>query len=68
MDHAAPDEGWGVVRPGDRKAHYYRETFSLCRTRGFYTGPLDPDISSSPDDCKACTKVLAREDAKVPRA
>lgn len=18
-------EGWGVIRPGDRKAHYYRE-------------------------------------------
>lgn len=57
-------EGWGVIRPGDRKAHYYRETMSLCRRVGFYTGPLDPDDSPSKDDCAACRKELTREAAK----
>ena len=61
----APTEGWGVIRPGDRKAHYYRETMSLCRTRGFYTFSLEPDDKPSPDDCKACRKVLDREKAKA---
>jgi hypothetical protein len=60
-------EGWGVIRPGDRKAHYYRETMSLCRTRGFYRGPLDPDEFASKDDCAACRKVLAKEKAKADR-
>lgn len=54
-------EGWGVIRPGDRKAHYYRDMFSLCGTRGFYTFTLEPDNRPSPDDCKACRKVLDRE-------
>jgi hypothetical protein len=56
-------EGWGVIAPGTRKAHYYRETFSLCRTRGFYRGPLEPDDKPSPDDCKACRRVLDKERA-----
>ena len=60
-------EGWGVIRPGDRKAHYYRGMTSLCRRIGFYTGTLDPDIGTSPDDCVACRKVLASEDAKAAR-
>ena len=59
-------EGWGVIRPGDRKAHYYRNTMSLCRTRGFYTYDLSPeDGVPSPDDCKACRKVLDREKAQA---
>ena len=57
-------EGWGIIRPGDRKAHYYRNTMSLCRTRGFYSYRLEPDDKPSPDDCKACRKVLDREKAK----
>jgi hypothetical protein len=59
-----PAEGWGDIRPGDRKAHYYRATMSLCRRVGLYFGPLDADMASSPDDCAACSKALAREDAK----
>ena len=58
-------EGWGVIRPGDRKAHYYRDTMSLCRTRGFYTFELSPDTFKSKDDCAACRKVLDREAAKA---
>ena len=54
-------EGWGVIRPGDRKAHYYRNGMSLCRRVGFYGGPLDPDTKPSPDDHAACRKLLDRE-------
>ncbi len=59
-------EGWGVIRPGDRKAHFYRESFSLCKRVGFYRGPLETeDIEKeSKDDCLQCrralTKLLAR--------
>jgi hypothetical protein len=58
-------EGWGVIRPGDRKAHYYRETMALCRRVGFYRGPLDPEDHPSKDDCAACRKVLDKEKAKA---
>jgi len=54
-------EGWGLIRPGDRKAHYYRDTMSLCRTRGFYASVLSPDEFPSPDDCKACLEILDKE-------
>jgi hypothetical protein len=60
-----PREGWGVIRPGDRRAHYYRDGMSLCRRVGFYAGPLDPDDKPSPDDCAACRKQLDREQAKA---
>lgn len=55
-----PEEGWGVIRPGDRKAHYYRETMSLCRRVGLYSGPLDTSGAAGPDDCAACRKELLR--------
>ena len=52
-------EGWGVIRPGDRRAHYYRSGLSLCRRVRFYAGPLDADDGSDgPDDCRACRKKL----------
>jgi hypothetical protein len=56
----AAKEGWGVIRPGDRKAHYYVDAFSLCRRVGFYYGPLDVLDKPSPDDCAACRKKLDR--------
>jgi hypothetical protein len=59
------DEGWGVIRPGDRRAHYYRDMTSLCRRVGFYSGPLEPDDRPSPDDCAACRKQLGREAVKA---
>jgi hypothetical protein len=61
-------EGWGVIRPGDRRAHYYRDGFSLCRRVGFYRGPLEPDKFTSKDDCAACRKALTREAAKAEAA
>lgn len=55
-------EGWGVLRPGDRRHHYYRDTMSLCRRVGFYRNVLTPDTGSAgPKDCAACRKVLDRE-------
>ncbi len=32
------EEGWGAIRPGDRKAHYYRDMTSLRRRVGFNRG------------------------------
>lgn len=60
-EQEAQTEGWGVIRPGDRRAHYYRDGFSLCRRVGFYNGKLDPDDSPSPDDHKECRTALDRE-------
>jgi hypothetical protein len=51
-------EGWGVIRPGDRVAHYYRGMDSLCRKIGFYRGPLEPDDFASSSDCKACRRAV----------
>jgi hypothetical protein len=56
----APDskEGWGVIRPGDRTAHYYVDSFSLCRGVGFYTGPLEPETGPLPGEHKVCRRLL----------
>lgn len=58
---AEETEGWGVIRPGDRKAHYYRKMWSLCHRVGFYQGDLEPDNGPERGDCAACRKVLDRE-------
>jgi hypothetical protein len=64
-----PAEGWGVIRPGDRKAHYYGpDGFSLCRRVGFYRGPLNPVDEPSPDDHKECRRLLERKKAKAATA
>ncbi|GAB20242.1 hypothetical protein GOEFS_108_00020 [Gordonia effusa NBRC 100432] len=52
-------EGWGVIRPTDRKAHYYRNGRSLCGRVGFYFGELDADTGAvSTADCAACSRKL----------
>lgn len=61
-----PTEGWGAIRPGDRKAHYYRDGTSLDRKVGSYSGPLEPDAGTSKDDCAACRKLLDKEKVKQP--
>lgn len=61
-------EGWGVLRPGDRRFHYYIGSFSLCRRVGFYFGELSPDMDGdvkSDLDCKACRKALDKRKAKA---
>lgn len=56
--------GWGVIRPGDRKAHYYRGAWSLCGGIGFYFGPIDEgEDKPSPDDCAQCRKTLDKLNA-----
>lgn len=70
MSVDSTQEGWGVIRPGDRRAHYYRGEAgpralleSVCGRVGFYRPPepLGPDNAPSRDDCAACRKVLTRE-------
>ena len=53
-------EGWGIVRPGDKKAHYYVDSESLCRRIMFYFGPLYADEGRREDDCAACRKKLEK--------
>lgn len=60
---AEPREGWGVIRPGDRRAHYYVGTMALCRRVGFYQGPLEADNGPSRDDHKECRRLLVRRQA-----
>lgn len=57
-------EGWGVIRPGDRKAHYYRNMDALCGKVGFYRGPLEADEFTSVSDCTPCRRKLEIEKAK----
>ena len=61
-------EGWGVIRPGDRKAHYYRDGFSLCGRVGFYNGDLEPDKGPCVEDCAACRRKLEAERRKAQRS
>lgn len=54
------NEGWGFPN-GSRKAHYFRDTISLCRRYGFYMGPLDSSDKQSPDDCRECRRKRDKE-------
>lgn len=63
-----PTEGWGVMRPGDRRYHYYRDQESLCRRVGFYRGDLEPDSGKADKlDCAACRRAFEREAAQRAR-
>ena len=64
-DHSP--EGWGVIRPGQRKAHYYRSGSSLCGRVILYRGPLEPNDYKSKDDCAACRRALDAEFLTAPR-
>lgn len=62
MTEKKPPEGWGTIRPGDRKAHYYRNRRSLCGRIGFYFGPLEPHTGFIlSQDCAACVKKMRAE-------
>lgn len=54
-----PNEGWGVIT--GRVAHYYRDADSLCRRRGFYFGPLEPETEPKGSECAECRRRLDRE-------
>lgn len=70
MAETVEDEGWGVILPGDRRAHYYRNGMALCRRVGFYGGPLYPEDGNtgSYDDHKECRTLLDREKARKPKS
>jgi hypothetical protein len=57
--------GWGVIRPGNRRAHYYRDMTPVCGNDGPYadfpyTGPLDAgDIPAR--SCAACREKITAE-------
>lgn len=52
-------QGWGVLRPGDRVHHYYRDGTSLCGRVGLYGGDLYPDPPlSNFEECSSCTTRL----------
>lgn len=50
-------EGWGVQRPRDDVAHYYRNGKSLDGRVTAYTGPLSADGSAR--NCEGCKDRLA---------
>lgn len=63
VEMGKPSEGWGAIRPGDRKAHYYVGGEALCGRVMFYVGPLDNETLAevpSEDDHKECRKLLTR--------
>lgn len=59
-------EGWGVIRPGDRKAHYYRNMESLCRRVGFYRGPSIPTPSPARTTAQPAGKSSPRPTPDTP--
>lgn len=65
IDTSKPTEGWGMLGPTSKKAHYFRGTRSLCHRWGFYQGPLEADAFTSTDDCAACRKVLTKEQKMI---
>lgn len=51
--------GWGEIRRGEKVAHYYRNTRSLCGKVVLYRGPLEPATETpGPADCGSCTTKL----------
>lgn len=60
IDSLAENEGWGWPIQA-KKAHYFVDGRSLCGN-WMYTGRRlgGPHAKSSPDDCKACTRELAK--------
>jgi hypothetical protein len=52
--------GWPLL---SRKAHYFIGAMSLCR-KWMYTGSIFDTDHNSPDNCKACMKIRAANEAK----
>lgn len=56
----AAREGWGW--PGAAgKAHYFRDSRSLCGRWFFPSDQLDQDTGPSRDDCTGCRRALDKE-------
>lgn len=63
----AISEGWGLLRPGDRFAHYYRNEEALCREIAFYRGYLEPGGRSVPESSIDCADCRTRIELEVAR-
>lgn len=63
--------GWGKPTDSARKFHYFEPrpgsdggmARSLCMSYGFFyeRGPLEPETTPSPDDCKECRRRLEKQ-------
>lgn len=55
------------LTPGNRKAHYFVGSESLCRRVGFYFSEVEkPGSPGGNKDCAQCRRLVARREA--PRA
>lgn len=58
-------QGWqGEKRYDQRKYHFIRGSFSLCRKLGFYLGELVEGglkASDNSEDCAQCARLVQRE-------
>lgn len=54
-------EGWGIIQPGERRDHYYRDRRSLCRDTGPYYGQLYAESLLPTTGCEQCRKILFAE-------
>lgn len=60
-----PTEGWAWP-VNSRKAHYFRESRSLCGRWGFFGSAFDPSQQGqSPDDCTDCRRRRDREESRA---
>ena len=60
MNDLASESGWGFPQ-NSRKAHYFRESRSLCGKWLYFGRNLGEAAGPGPDDCKACWKKLNPE-------
>ncbi len=49
--------GWGFPE-GEKRAHFFVGGVSLCGELEAYVGPLDKDMTATPDDCPHCRKLI----------
>lgn len=68
---ALPAEGWqDFLAPGNRVAHYFVESRSLCGRVGFYmarlSDPLTPGKARA--DCAECRRLVGKRIAAQERA
>jgi hypothetical protein len=57
MSEKLTAEGWGIVRRGERHAHYYRYEAALCRKVYLYRAAL---FSYTIAGCEACAEKLRK--------
>jgi hypothetical protein len=62
---ASLTEGWGIILMGNRRAHYYRNGYPICRyIARWRRPPYDGRLRASRDrktNCQRCQAALAQE-------